>query len=35
MGEVVEDVLCRAADYAEQICGAAHFPTRGRVIHSA
>ena len=31
----IEDALCRAADYAEQICGAAHFPTRSRVIHSA
>ena len=31
----VENALCRAADYAEQICGAAHFPTRSRVIHSA
>jgi hypothetical protein len=31
----IENALCRAADYAEQICGAAHFPTRGRVIHSA
>src|SRR5216683_7376639 len=28
----IEDALCRAADYAEQICGAAHFPTRSRVI---
>ena len=31
----IEDALCRAADYAEQTCGAAHFPTRSRVIHSA
>jgi len=31
----IENALCRAADYAEQICGAAHFPTRSRVIRSA
>jgi hypothetical protein len=31
----IENALCRAADYAEQICGAAHFPRQSRVIRSA